>query len=157
LAALFPRLSMRPAAIHLRPAMQADKEFCYRVKKAAMSRYVAEIWGWDEAFQQEFHARDFEALRPEVVVYKGRDIGTIEISRHSDHIHLGEFYLLPDFQRQGLGTQLLQQVVDEAQSSLLPVRLEVLKINPVQSLYRRHGFVVTGQRDHHFLMERAAL
>ncbi len=74
---------------------------------------------------------------------------------HADHIHLGEFYLLPKFQNQGIGTVLLQQVLDEATEKKLPVRLEVLKNNPVRSLYERHEFVITGQREHHFLMERA--
>jgi ribosomal protein S18 acetylase RimI-like enzyme len=90
------------------------------------------------------------------VVYQGVDIGTFDVVKHADHIHLGEFYLLPQFQGQGIGTVLLQRVLDEATAEGLPVRLEVLKNNPVQSLYKRHRFVVSGQREHHFLMERAA-
>ncbi len=147
---------MKPSFIHLRPATEADCEFCYKVKKEALGQYVTQVWGWDEAFQREFHVRAFEALRPAVVVYQNLDIGTFEVTRHVDCIHLGEFYLLPRFQRQGIGTILLQQVLNEATAKGLPVRLEVLKNNPVQSLYKRHGFVITGHREHHFLMERAA-
>lgn len=142
--------------IHLRPATPLDSDFCYQVKKEAMGQYVTEVWGWDEAFQREFHCRDFELMRPEIVVSRNLDIGTFRITRHIDSIHLCEFYLLPQFQRQGIGTLLLQQVLGEANQKGLPVRLEVLKNNPVQSLYKRHGFVITGQREHHFLMERAA-
>ena len=147
---------IEPHLIELRPATAADKEFCYEVKKAALGEYVAQTWGWDEAFQREFHRADFELRRPDIVIYQGLDIGTLEITRHEDHIHLGEFYLLPQFQRQGIGTALLERVTGEADEKSLAVRLEVLKINPVQSLYRRHGFEVNGQREHHFLMERAA-
>lgn len=147
---------MKPSFIHLRPATKSDCEFCYKVKKDALGQYVAQVWGWEEAFQREFHGRNFEARRPAIVVYQNLDIGTFEVTRHVDYIHLGEFYLLPQFQRQGIGTILLQQVLDEATAKGLPVRLEVLKNNPVQSLYKRHGFVITGQREHHFLMERAA-
>lgn len=142
--------------VNLRPATESDCEFCYKVKKDALGRYVAQVWGWDEEFQRAFHQRDFGAMRPDVVVYKGLDIGTFKIIRQNDHLHLGEFYLLPEFQRQGIGTILLQQVLNEATAKDLPVRLEVLKNNPVQSLYKRHGFVIMGQREHHFLMERAA-
>ena len=137
--------------------MESDSEFCYQVKKAALGQYVAEVWGWDEAFQRQFHCGDFELTRPDIVVYRAVDVGTFEVTRHIDHIHLGEFYLLPQFQRQGIGTILLERVLSEATEKGLPVRLEVLKINPAQSLYQRHEFVVSGQREHHFLMERAAL
>ena len=143
--------------IQLRPATEADSEFCYNVKKQALGQYVAQVWGWDEAFQREFHRADFELRRPDVVVYRDLDIGTLEITSHADHIHLGEFYLLPQFQRQGIGTILLERVTDEATKKDLPVRLEVLKINPVRSLYLRHGFVISGEREHHFLMERAVI
>ena len=143
---------MKSHFIRLRSATESDCEFCYLVKKEALGVYVAQVWGWDEEFQRNFHLRNFELRRPEVVVYQGLDIGTFEISKHIDHIHLGEFYILPSFQRQGIGTILLEQVFKEAKE--LPVRLEVLKNNPVQSLYKRHGFEVVGQREHHFLMER---
>ncbi len=146
---------MQPHFIQLRPATEADSEFYYDVKKQALGHYVAQVWGWDEAFQREFHRADFGLRRPDVVVYRDLDIGTIEIISHADHIHLGEFYLLPQFQRQGIGTVLLERVLAEAREKEWPVRLEVLKINPVRSLYQRHGFVVTGEREHHFLMERA--
>ena len=146
---------MEPQFIQLRPATKSECEFCYNVKKAALGQYVAQVWGWDEEFQREFHRTDFEATRPDIVVYQDLDIGTFEITQHIDHVHLGEFYLLPQFQNQGVGTILLRQVLSEATAKGLPVRLEVLKNNPVQSLYKRHGFVVIGQREHHFLMERA--
>ena len=146
---------MQPDLIRLRTTSEIDSAFCYQVKKEAIGPYVAQIWGWDEVFQQEFHAHYFEILQPEIIVFQEGDIGTIVIARHDDHLHLGEFYLLPQFQGQGIGTLLLEQLIQEAQFARLPVRLEVLKINPVQSLYARHGFVTVGQREHHFLMERA--
>lgn len=145
---------MEQHPITLRPATEQDLDFCYQVKKEAMGKYVAEVWGWDEEFQRQFHINDFEVRRPDIVVFRGEDIGTLEVMRHPDHIHLGEFYLLPQYQRQGIGTILLQQVIEESMAYALPVRLEVLKNNPVQALYKRHGFVVVGQREHHFLMER---
>lgn len=147
---------MQPHFIQIRPTTEDDAKFCYDVKKQAIGPYVAEIWGWDEAFQREFQRADFDLTRPDIVVYDDLDIGTVEVTRHADHIHLGEFYLLPQFQRQGIGTVLLGRVLAEAREKELPVRLEVLKNNPVRSLYQRHEFVITGEREHHFWMERAA-
>lgn len=44
--------------------------------------------------------------------------------------------------------------MDEARRLGLPVRLQVLKINPrALSFYERSGFVRTGETDTHILME----
>jgi len=146
---------MEPHLIHLRPATELDSDFCYKVKKDALGNYVAQVWGWDEEFQRDFHRRYFELAHPDVIVYQGADIGTFEVIEYEDHLHIGEFYILPPFQRRGIGAILLQQVLQDATAKFLPVRLEVLKVNPAQSFYKRHGFVISGQKEHHFLMERA--
>jgi len=65
-----------------------------------------------------------------------------------------EFYLLPQFQGQGIGSKLLQSVLDRADELALPVKLEYLKWNPVGSLYLRHGFEIASQNDTHFFVVR---
>ncbi len=140
--------------VSLRRASDGDRAFAYEVKKAALRAYVEPIWGWDEAVQVEFHRKDWDQRRPEIITLLDHNIGTIEIWRRSEDIHLGEFYLLPQFQRQGIGSQLMAQLVAEADSKGAPVRLEVIKINPVKSLYLRFGFSITGETSTHFKMER---
>jgi ribosomal protein S18 acetylase RimI-like enzyme len=124
------------------------------VKKAALRAYVEPVWGWDEIVQVEFHRKDWDERRPEIIRLLERDIGTIEVLRSGEDIHLGEFYLFPEFQKQGIGSHLLSQLAEESDSKCVPVRLEVIKINPVKSLYLRFGFEVTGETRTHFQMER---
>jgi GNAT superfamily N-acetyltransferase len=83
-----------------------------------------------------------------------RDIGTIEVLRRPGDIHLGEFYLFPEFQRHGIGSHFMSRLVEEAEAKRVPLRLEVIKINPVQSLYLRFGFRVSGETSTHYRMER---
>ena len=45
----------------LREATSADKEFAYRVKRAAFKEYVEQVWGWEEADQRKLHDRRFRA------------------------------------------------------------------------------------------------
>ena len=104
--------------------------------------------------QIEFHRKDWDERRPEIIRLLDRDIGTIEVWRRGEDIHLGEFYLLPEFQRHGIGTHFMSQLAAESDSKGVPVRLEVIKINPVKSLYLRFGFKVTGETRTHFQMER---
>jgi ribosomal protein S18 acetylase RimI-like enzyme len=137
----------------LRDALDADQEFAFRVKKAALGAYVDRVWGWDEDFQRRFHARDWEQHRPAIVMRGAEAIGTLDVIAHPDHLYIGEFYLLPEWQRKGLGSQLLQNVVARGSRERLPIRLQFLKINPVRSLYERHGFRIVGENATHYFAE----
>jgi ribosomal protein S18 acetylase RimI-like enzyme len=75
------------------------------------------------------------------------------VRREADYL-LGEFYLLPRFHRRGIGSRLMRRMLATADAEGLPVRLQVIKINPAKALYERHGFRVHGETATHFLMER---
>lgn len=139
----------------IRPATESDRGFAYEVKRAALGPYVEQLWGWDEPLQQAFHARTWEARRPDIIVIDGQDAGTVQLVRRDADYLLGEFYLLPRYQRQGVGSRLMRRMLAAADAEGLPVRLQVIQINPAKALYERHGFRVSGQTATHFLMERA--
>jgi GNAT superfamily N-acetyltransferase len=141
--------------VSLRSAGDSDRSFGFEVKKAAMRPYIEPIWGWDEVFQVEFHRADWAKQRPRIITLDGQDIGTMEVVRTDAEFHLGEFYLFPAYQRQGIGLHLLTALLREADAAQVPIRLEVIKINPVKSLYLRCGFVRTGETKTHYLMERS--
>jgi ribosomal protein S18 acetylase RimI-like enzyme len=140
----------------IRPATSNDSSFSYAVKRAALGDYVAQVWGWDETVQQNYHAADWAAHRPDIVELDDIPIGTLEVVEHHDHLYIGEFYLLPQYQRRGIGTELLRRVLTQADAAAVPVRLQFLKVNPVRSLYERHGFEVAGESATHYFAERAA-
>lgn len=138
----------------IRPADASDAAFAYTVKRAALGKYVAQVWGWDEAVQQAHHAADWTNHRPDLVELDDVLIGTLEVVQHPDHVYIGEFYLLPEYQRRGIGTELLRRVLARADAAGLPARLQFLKVNPVRSLYERHGFQITGESTTHYFAER---
>ena len=143
--------------VTLRTVKDADSDFCFLVKKAALSQYVAGIWGWDEEFQLHFHQTEWgmkRGRRPQVVCLDARDVGIIEIATEADHYHLRDFYLLPEFQRQGIGSHLLQKLIADSKRTGRFILLEVLKNNPAKQLYLRNGFAQTGETNSHFVMER---
>jgi GNAT superfamily N-acetyltransferase len=73
---------------------------------------------------------------------------------HIAELTLIGLYILPAFQGKGSGAQVLRQILFDAAARGLPVRLRCLKWNPALSLYRRHGFLVIGETETHFQMER---
>jgi GNAT superfamily N-acetyltransferase len=62
---------------------------------------------------------------------------------------------LPNYQRAGIGTALISQLIEEADRSSLPIRLRVLVVNPAKQFYESFGFVVTEATPEFFLMEKA--
>lgn len=138
----------------LSPAEDQDFEFALAVKRQALGPYVEARWGWNDAFQREIHRQRW-AERPWAIIVCGdQRVGTVSVARMDDHIRFGEFYLFPCFQRQGIGTEVLREVIRQADAGELSIKLEHLKGNPVGSLYRRHGFVVTAESESHYFLVR---
>lgn len=131
-------------------------EFALAVKRDALGPHIAERWGWDDELQRKQQADGWAALTFFRIVRDGASIGTVSLEEASDHLTLIGFYILPSFHRKGIGTEVLVKILSEANAKRLPVRLRCLKWNPALALYTRHGFVVTGETDTHFRMERTA-
>ena len=72
----------------------------------------------------------------------------LKIEKRKDHIYLGDIQLKEAFQRRGIGTSLIRDVIEKAKAAGLPIRLRVLKKNPVVELYNRLGFVITKEFKH---------
>ncbi|RUS92785.1 hypothetical protein DSM107010_72900 [Chroococcidiopsis cubana SAG 39.79] len=68
-------------------------------------------------------------------------------------VPLTKLYLLPDFQRRGIGTFLIRQLIAQAKALNAPLRLRVLAVNPARRLYEREGFSVQAQIEERIFME----
>ena len=137
----------------LRPAVQADGEALFQLLKATMVEYVAQTWGWDEAWQRAYFWDRFDPAANRIVVLDGRDIGVLAVSDRHDAIFVKRLYVLPAYQGRGIGTQLLRGVMARAFTRGLPVRLHVLKVNPARRLYERLGFTQVGETETSYVME----
>ena len=130
--------AMTATGITLRQATDSDQLFVGHLEEVCMRGYAVALWG-------EWRPRppeDFAADRHRIVVCNSFDAGCIEITLHADHLWLDKLYLLPSFQRQGIGAVVLRQIVAEAKHFGLPLRLSVLTTNPAQAFYRRQGLQV---------------
>ncbi|MEP5761188.1 MAG: GNAT family N-acetyltransferase [Litoreibacter sp.] len=133
----------------------AEMEFALDAKRAAMAPHITQKWGWDKNFQREVHQQRF-AEKPFLEIRtKEQRLGTVSFTIFLDHVRFGEFYLFPEFQNQGTGSRVLEHCLEQAKLRSLPIRLEYLRWSPVGSLYRRNGFVQTGESDIHYFMERS--
>jgi ribosomal protein S18 acetylase RimI-like enzyme len=130
-----------------------DFEFAYGVKRAAMGPHVRPRWGWDEAKQREIMREKWAAKTCYRIRVGDEPVGLVAIDERADEIELSEFYIKPSMHGRGIGGEVLAEVLQRARERGMPVRLRVLKWNPAQDLYRRHGFRVTGESEDHLYME----
>lgn len=121
--------------------------------------------GFDERlWRTGFTERTMQQIRDEspdsvtsVVEVDNERIGRLRIARTAGCIELCGIQLLPGFQRQGIGTAIIEDLKRQAAAAGIPVDLGVEKDNPdARRLYERLGFVVVGEtgQEHRLRWER---
>lgn len=139
----------------LRPCTEEDFEFIFKLKVLCFKWYVEKIYGWDEEKQRALtHAEllnNLNAMR--IIQVDGKDAGlsTFSVDENNDG-RIGLFAILPEFQGQGIGTRVLQDIISDNPNRRL--YLKVYKENPARHLYERVGFKLYGETITHYLYEQ---
>lgn len=141
-------------AYELRSAKREDAEFLWSLRQAAMRAHVEKTWGkWDEAQQRKFFDRGFVPRETRVIMVDGKPAGRLDVSRSRLDFFIGLIELLPEVQGRGLGSAIIGDLLDEARTKRVPVRLQLIKTNTAaQRLYERLGFQQSGETKTHHLM-----
>ena len=137
--------------------MREDVAFAFDVTETAMREYVEATWGpWIVEQQRELHANSFDLQTHSVVVLDGVPSGILAVQEVHDHVQLEKLYLLPAARNRGLGSVLLNRVIERSRALKKPVHLRVLAVNTsAQRFYGRHGFVVVQTTKERVFMECA--
>ncbi|MGU3654498.1 GNAT family N-acetyltransferase [Mycolicibacterium sp. A43C] len=134
--------------ITLRAATADDFEFFFALHKATLGPYVDQVWGWDDDVQRAYLRRNIDLAVTQVIVVDGADAGRLDLADLDGAIYVGLIEVAAGFQRRGIGTRVLQAVLEDGFAAGRGVCLNVLKVNEdAYRLYRRLGFVVTAETD----------
>jgi ribosomal protein S18 acetylase RimI-like enzyme len=141
----------------LRPATIDDAPLFYSVIDRTMREFIITTWGaWNETRVQSESAETSCSPNAQVIQIGDIPVGVFVVARYLTYIQLEQIYVLPEYQRMGIGTTLLNNLIVEASQSKLPIQLRVMTINPAKQLYERLGFVVTESTPDFFLMEKVS-
>ncbi|MBK5007312.1 GNAT family N-acetyltransferase [Pseudomonas sp. S60] len=102
-------------------------------------------------YQQHFTDAEFY-----IVERAGEPVGRLYMRFGVTCAVLIDIALLPAYQRRGIGTALLENMLHRADNLQLPVELSVEPYNPAQQLYQRFGFEVINQAGVYLRMRREA-
>ncbi len=139
----------------LRQAIADDAPLFYGVIDQTMREFIVATWGvWNEERVQHESYEDSRSPNAQVIQVDDISIGVFVVERCPTHIQLEQIYLLPKYQRMGIGTALLSSLISEASQSKIPVRLRVMAVNPAKSFYERFGFIVIEATTEFFFLEK---
>ena len=139
----------------LRPAKPDDRAQIYHLKAQSVRPYVEKIWGWDEVYQQQDFARDFQAIeRFQVIEVGGNFAGFLQASFLDPYYEIQELHLLPAYRGKGIGSQILRQLQETCTAQGQTIRIGCFRENQrAKALYEKLGFVETSETDTHFILE----
>lgn len=115
----------------------------------------------DVFIKMQFHAQHIYYTNPDnypntsldVILLNGQPVGRLYINRWPDDIRVMDIALLPEYRKRGIGTALIQQILDEAREKNARVSLYVESFNPAYRLYERFGFHPNGTNGVYTFME----
>ena len=140
--------------IELRMAVPDDYEFVRRVLHVTTRDYVEDFFGpWDQDYQDQRFAEEYTIEETWIIIRGGTEVGWLAKQNLPQEIILIHFYIAPEHQKLGTGTQVLRDLIAEARKRNKAVSLGVMKNNPARRLYEREGFIVIGENDYKFLMK----
>ncbi len=137
-----------------REASNNDFDFLFELKKEAEYEAVLHVFGWDETFQRQLHEQEWKKAKPTVIESCGKKVGSYLFQPTEDGFYFGRFFLLQEFQGQGIGSSILKSCIAKAGQET--IFLCYLHGNHVHSLYERHGFEVTCKDEHFVYMKYSA-
>ena len=147
----------------LRPVTEADRPFLvdlYGSVRAPELEHVA----WDDATKRAFvehqyaaqdaHYREhYEGATLDVIEVDGEPAGRLYVHRGRSDIRIMDIAIAPAFRGQGIGTALLEALVEEARESGRKLSIHVESNNPARRLYERMGFAAAGEHGVYILLE----
>jgi ribosomal protein S18 acetylase RimI-like enzyme len=108
----------------------------------------------DNAAHAAGFRQESESTRVRIVTLDGADVGWLRSAARGDALFLAQLFVDRAFQRRGIGTAVMNRLIDEATSTGQALTLSVVKTNPVLRLYERLGFRITHEDDRKFHMRR---
>jgi ribosomal protein S18 acetylase RimI-like enzyme len=140
-----------------RSATESDWLFARHTHHLAFRDLVERRFGtWDEEQQDGFFEFSWSKLPHAIILANDEPCGYLCVEDRPAEVYLHELVIHPDWQGRGIGTAVLDAVIEHASARGVPVRLRTHQQNRAANLYRRAGFHQIGTTDTHLLFEWSA-
>ncbi len=132
----------------IRQATVVDIDILDGIHTENMKGYVEKHYPWNpHIFRTGFIEDDYKVIEINNLI-----IGCLKVISSETEIYLAEIQIIKDYQRKGIGTSLIQLVIQEAQANNKKLWLKFLQGNPAKKLYQRLGFTTLKKSLTHEIM-----
>jgi ribosomal protein S18 acetylase RimI-like enzyme len=142
-----------PTQPALRSARPEDFDYCARLYFAGMGNLIKEL-NLDMDAQVAGFRQRWDVGQVRIITLDGTDIGWLQSFVKHDALYLGQLFVDGALRRQGIGTEVVKGLIEEAARAGYALTLGVVKTNPALRLYERLGFRTTHEDERKFYMRR---
>jgi GNAT superfamily N-acetyltransferase len=150
-------------SITLRPVRPDDEAFLLEVYASTRADEMALVpWNADQrqafvrmqfAGQQEHYRTTFPTASHQIILSSGRPVGRLYVARLEQEIRIIDITVLPPERKSGIGSFLLNELLDEARQVGKVVRIYIENYNPSLRLFGRLNFKPIEEHGIHLLLE----
>jgi RimJ/RimL family protein N-acetyltransferase len=150
-------------SVTYRPIREDDRPFLAALYASTRADEM-QVVPWTEEQKAQFLAMQFHAQTVYyaehynvedffIIEHDGRAIGRLYLDHQPEDVCIVDIALLPEVRGGGLGTVLLQEILDDAAGKEKTVSIHVEHFNPAKRLYQRFGFEEKGTNGvyHHMI------
>lgn len=149
--------------ISFRPETAEDTEFLYRLYASTREQEM-QVVPWSEEQKEQFVRGQFQAqvlhykqnyteADYSIILLDGQPAGRLYLHQNPDDIRIMDIVVAPEHRRSGIGTLLLQEILERARAAGHSVSIHVEQFNPALQLYERLGFRTIDTNGVYNLME----
>jgi ribosomal protein S18 acetylase RimI-like enzyme len=135
----------------LRSARAEDFDYCARLYFEGMENIITDLNLNIDAQVAGFRHR-WDVTQVRIITLDGTDIGWLQSFVKDDALFLGQLFVEGALRRQGIGTEVVKGLIEEAARGGQALTLGVVKTNPALRLYERLGFRTTHEDERKFYM-----
>ncbi len=138
-----------PFGITERKCKKSDYGFVYALYRKTVFPYMTMTTKINKSiFDKDFYG-NYENIT--LLMYGKRRIGFYDIKFHDNYLQIKRLYLLPNYQKKGIGTFIMRHFETLGKAVL---RLEVWITNPAKVFYHRLGYKTIGKNGNFYELEK---
>lgn len=138
-------------ALSLRCITAGDEPVLCRIYCSTRTEEMEQVTDWTAAqkkaflewqfhMQHQYYQEYYSDAWFWLLLLNGKIIGRLYLQAQPDSVRIVDITLLPRWRNQGIGRQLLLDIMDFAAGLGKPITIHVESFNPAMRLYKRLGF-----------------
>ena len=144
-----------PLSIVLTPASSSGvtQDTLFSLYCLVLREFIEPVYGWDQSFQRRRFDAEYPSESAEIVQAGSVVAGYVLVAERPESHHVALLLLRPEFQRLGIGREVMCKVLAHAKSCGKAVTLSCFKANiAALRFYQQLGFVVHEEEPHFALL-----